>query len=65
MWLALNVGHAASGIDEQLVGEPGAQFFQAIADGGLADTQRLGHPGDAVLLVYGDEHHEVLHVELS
>ena len=52
-------------IDEQLVGEPGAQFFQAIADSGLADTQGLGHPGDAVLLVYGDEYHEVLHVELS
>ena len=57
--------HAGAGIDEQLVFETGAQLFQAVTHGGLADAERLGHPGDAALLVHGDKHHEVLHVELS
>jgi hypothetical protein len=57
--------HARAGVDEQLVFETGAQFFQAVADSGLADTQRLRDIRDAALLIHGDKHHEVLHVELS
>ncbi|MNL38109.1 hypothetical protein D3C87_1602970 [compost metagenome] len=57
--------HAGASVDEQFILEAAAQFFQAIAYGGLADAQRLGNSGDAVLLKHGDEHHEVLHIQLS
>ncbi|MNF84095.1 hypothetical protein D3C84_664400 [compost metagenome] len=57
--------HARAGIDEQLVLKTGAQLFQAVAHGGLADAECLGYTGNAALLVHGDKYHEVLHVELS
>ena len=57
--------HAGTGVDEQFVFETGAQFFQTVTDGGLADAQRLRDIRDAALLIHGDKHHEVLHVELS
>ncbi|MNE76406.1 hypothetical protein D3C80_1726380 [compost metagenome] len=57
--------HPGAGVDEQFVLKPCTQFFQAVTHGGLADAQRLGNAGDAVVLIHGDEHHEVLHVELS
>ncbi|MNZ40839.1 hypothetical protein D3C78_583710 [compost metagenome] len=63
--LAGGLHAAGASIDEQFVLETGAQFFQAVTHGGLADAKRLGYVGDTVLLMHGDEYHEVLHVELS
>src|SRR5471030_2706676 len=57
--------HGITGVDEQLVLEAGPQLFQAVAHGGLADAKGFGNLGDAALLIYGDENHEVLHVQLS
>ncbi|MNT57884.1 hypothetical protein D3C72_1952870 [compost metagenome] len=63
--LAGGLHAAGTGIDEQFVLEAVAQFFQAVTHCGLADAKHLGYAGDAVLLVHGDEHQEVLHVEFS
>ncbi|MCY1312160.1 hypothetical protein D9M70_625550 [compost metagenome] len=57
--------HTGAGVDEQLVLETGAQLFQAVTYGGLADTECFGHAGDAALFIHGYKHHEVLHVEFS
>lgn len=57
--------HAITGVDEQLVVEAHTQLFQAVADGGLADAKGFRDLGDAALFVYGNEHHQILHIEFS
>ncbi|MNP32594.1 hypothetical protein D3C76_1257820 [compost metagenome] len=57
--------HTCAGIDEQFVLKAVAQFFQAVTHRGLADAKPLGYIGYVVLLEHGNEHHEVLHIELS